>query len=110
MRAVALALPLAAVFGAPGAASGGDGGLAGGGPPFEELTLQRDDAGEWRFAARLLTRNASFNVRLRLPGGVVDTNADELRTDGELLWRLDPWASHARSSRACAPGPARTRW
>ena len=81
---------------------GGDGPAAGVGDAFESLMLERDGEG-WRFDARLsadatdaglgeggggdllggaiadvLLGDASFTVRLALPGEVVEHNADEL--------------------------------
>lgn len=90
------------------AASGGSGPLAdASGAPLEGLILRKEDDDGWHFEAAvgapmadqedvdasmaaLLLQDASFTVRLRLPGEVVETNADEQSSDGELIWHIDP--------------------
>ena len=80
---------------------------------FESFVLEREGEG-WRFEARLsddstdaglgdaggggdlfgeaiagaLLGDASFTVRLVLPGEIIEHNADEL-SGGELVWHLD---------------------
>lgn len=78
-----------------------------GGAPLEGLILRKEDDGGWLFEAAvpspaagqdgldasmaaLLLGDASFSVRIRLPGEVVETNADERGADGELIWHIDP--------------------
>jgi len=76
--------------------------------PLEDFVLRREPDDGWRFeasvssptggdtagidasAARLLLGDASFAVRVLLPGEVVETNADETTADGELIWNIDP--------------------
>jgi hypothetical protein len=93
--------------------SGDETPFAGVGGAFESFVLERDGEGDgWRFEAQLsedatdaglgdgggdafgdaiagaLLGDASFTVRLALPGEIVEHDADEL-TDGELVWHLD---------------------
>jgi hypothetical protein len=107
-------------------ASTGDGddditSLAGGDAAFEEFTLRRDGEG-WLFDAtvgalndsesddagaallgegllELLFADASFSVRMALPGEVIDHNADEVDGD-ELVWNLDLFEDEPRQLRA----------
>ena len=93
---------------------GDDTPFAGVGGAFESFVLERGaaDEGGWRFDARLsddatdaglgegggdafgdaiasaLLGDASFTVRLALPGEIVEHNADEI-SGGELVWHLD---------------------
>lgn len=95
--------------------------FAGAGGAFESFVLERDGERDgWRFEARLsedatdaglgdggggdafgdaitgaLLGDASFTVRLALPGEIVEHNADEL-TGGELVWHLDVLDPSAR--------------
>lgn len=92
------------------------GPLVGPGGPFEAFTLTRNgDA--WRFEATtassdspdglsaLLTQDASFTFRLRLPGEVTSTNADRTRDDGTLEWDLPlDGSSRSLAARATAGG------
>jgi hypothetical protein len=87
----------------------GDDGLTGEDGGFERFVLERDGDG-WRFDAELsgtsadlggsddafgaafaqaLLGDASFLIRLKLPGDVVEHNADEVGPDGELIWEID---------------------
>ncbi len=93
--------------------------LAGDDSAFRRLVLERDgDA--WRFEAEmelntseltgeteddplggalaeLLFQDASFVVRLKLPGEVVSHNADEIGPDGELVWNIDIFGGETRT-------------
>ena len=98
-----VAATLDAAFAAMGGADAADGPV-----PLEDFVLRRESDDGWRFeatvssptggetggvdasAARFLLGNASFAVRVLLPGEVVETNADEQTADGELIWNIDP--------------------
>lgn len=96
--------------------------LAGDDSAFRRLVLERDGDG-WRFEAemeisageltegtegtegdplgeafaRLLLGDASFVVRLSLPGEIVSHNADEIGPDGELVWNIDIFGGETRT-------------
>ncbi len=87
----------------------------GGSKVFEKFSLQKDGA-NWVFdatvpapqgssdssdlftadQAKLLFKDASFTVRLKLPGHVTSDNADK-HDNGELTWNLDLFAKDGRS-------------
>ncbi len=93
--------------------------LAGDDSAFRRLVLERDGDG-WRFEAEidisageltegaeddplggalaeLLFQDASFVVRLSLPGEIVSHNADEIGPDGELVWNIDIFGAETRT-------------
>ena len=93
--------------------------LAGDDAAFRRLVLERDGDG-WRFEAemdisagelteetggdpfseafaRLLLGDASFVVRLSLPGESVSHNADEIGPDSELVWNIDIFGGETRT-------------
>lgn len=89
--------------------------------PLEGLILRKEEDGGWRFEASvpsptagedgldasmaaLLLGNASFTVRMRLPGEVVETNADERGADGELIWHIDPQGDDRMLTARTQPG------
>jgi hypothetical protein len=92
-------------------AAGGPGET--GSPGIEDLVFRRDGDG-WRFEARMdapspggtgapdeamarfFLRDASFKIRILLPGKVVEHNADEVGADGELVWDIDLLAEEPR--------------
>ena len=100
------------------AAAGGDGGLTGDDGAFRRFVLERDGDG-WRFDAEMdpasselaaggddsfgeelaqfLFQDASFVVRLTLPGEIVEHNADETGPQGELVWNIDLLGGEVRT-------------
>ena len=102
--------------------SGEPAGLDG---PFERFDLRRDGSG-WRFDAvvpplnpeapsggggsalggefaELLLEDASFTIRLELPGDVVEHNADDV-DGGALVWSLDFFSDQPRNLTALTGG------
>lgn len=96
--------------------------LGGSDEPFEHFELSRD-GDRWRFAAtvapasddvlgeldqeagdldfaRAFFGDASFLMRLRLPGEVTEHNADVVEDDGTLRWELDFFAAEPRDIHA----------
>ncbi len=94
-----------------GAGSGGDS------PLFEHFELTKEADG-WSFKATInpesgmgaggedlmspeqmkaLFKDASFTVRLKLPGSVKSHNADSVGKNGELKWKIDIFANKART-------------
>jgi hypothetical protein len=88
------------------------GALVGPGGLFEAFNLTQSTDG-WQFEAAtassdapdglsaLLTQDASFTFRLRLPGDLTSTNADRARGDGALEWDI-PFDGSSRSLTARA--------
>ena len=94
------------------AAAGGEGDA------FRRFVLERDGEG-WRFEAEaepaggdldagegdpfgeelaeFFFRDASFVVRLTLPGEIVEHNADETGPQGELVWNIDLLGGEVRT-------------
>jgi hypothetical protein len=46
-----------------------------------------------------------FVVRMKLPGGAVEQNADLIESDGTMVWNLDPTASQTLKARTEAGAP-----
>ena len=86
-------------------------------PLFEQFALTREADG-WSFKAtinpasgvtagandlvspeqlKVLFKDASFTVRVKLPGSVVSHDADSVGKNGELIWKLDIFATKART-------------
>jgi hypothetical protein len=62
-----------------------------------ELTEGTDDDPLGGALAALLFQDASFVVRLSLPGEIVSHNADEIGPDGELVWNIDIFGGETRT-------------
>jgi hypothetical protein len=98
--------------------SGGDTG----GATLEDVTLEKD-GNAWVFDAtwnpsdtgattgadaemtKQFLQGFSFVIRMRLPGGQVDQNADLIEDDGTMVWNLDPSAQRTLTART-EPGAA----
>jgi hypothetical protein len=97
-------------------------GGANGGGPLEGLVLRKESNGGWRFEATVPTqvpdsgsagidpamlktmfKDASFTVRLTLPGHIVATNADQ-QNGNELTWNIDPTGDARTLTALSAPG------
>ena len=100
-------------------AGGESEGLAGDDAMFRRFVLERD-GDTWRFEAEMeisasdlagetdgdllgegvaqfLLQDASFVVRLALPGQVMEHDADEVGSDGELVWNIDIFGGETRA-------------
>jgi len=94
-------------------------------PLFEEFSLAKEGEG-WTFKAtispenditsgtgdlvspeqlKVLFKDASFTVRVKLPGSVTSHNADSVK-NGELIWKIDIFATKARTLSA-RTGPSK---
>ena len=62
-----------------------------------ELTEETENDPFSEAFARLLLGDASFVVRLSLPGEIVSHNADEIGPDGELVWNIDIFGGETRT-------------
>ena len=102
------------------AGTGGESeGLSGEDGLFQRFVLERE-GDRWRFEAdieidaddltggtdseqvggalaQFLFQDASFVVRLALPGEVMEHNADEVGSDGELVWNIDIFGGEPRT-------------
>ncbi|HUP71920.1 MAG TPA: hypothetical protein VM282_02620 [Acidimicrobiales bacterium] len=101
--------------------SGGAG--ATGGSSLEDVTLEKQGTG-WVFDAewnpsdsggsttgtdaammKQFLQGFSFVVRLKLPGGQVEQNADLIENDGTMVWNLDPASTRTLNARTEAGAP-----
>jgi hypothetical protein len=101
----------------------GGGTSTSGGASLENVTLEKQGTG-WVFNAewnpddagastggtdqammKQFLQGFSFVVRLKLPGGQVDQNADLIEGDGTMVWNLDPVTSRTLKART-EPGAA----
>ena len=97
----------------------------GGGASLEDVTLQKQGSG-WAFSAKWNPSNTgdasgasdaaltkqflqgfSFVVRIHLPGGQVQQNADLLEGDGTMVWNLDPTAPRTLTATTDASAPVK---
>lgn len=97
-------------------------GGADGSGPLQNFVLRKESGGGWRFEATVPTqvpssaatgidpamlkslfKDASFTVRLTLPGHIVETNADQ-RNGNELTWNIDPTGGARALTALSAPG------
>jgi len=97
----------------------------GGGASLEDVTLEKKGNG-WVFAAKWnpsdsgaettgadaamtkqFLQGFSFVVRIHLPGGQVQQNADLLEGDGTMVWNLDPTTSRTLSATTDAAAPVK---
>jgi hypothetical protein len=93
-----------------------------GGATLENVTLEKQGAAwvfdaEWNPGdtneatggdaemAKQFLQGFSFVIRMKLPGGQVDQNADLIEDDGTMVWNLDPSASRDLKART-EPGAA----
>ncbi|MEO5839926.1 MAG: hypothetical protein ABIQ73_16275 [Acidimicrobiales bacterium] len=101
----------------------GGGASASGGASLEDVTLKKqgngwvfdaqwnpDDAGAASSGAdeammKQFLKGFSFVVRMKLPGGAVDQNADLIENDGTMVWNLDPATSRPLKARTEAGAP-----
>jgi hypothetical protein len=70
---------------------------------FEADMTMGDDALGEEFAdpfARAMFGDAAFVWRVKLPGEVIEHNADQLQDDGTLVWNLDLFSTDTRQMRA----------
>ena len=99
------------------------GTAASGGSSLEDVTLEKQGNG-WVFGAewnpsdttgttsgadaamtKQFLQGFAFVVRMKLPGGQVDQNADLIEGDGTMVWNLDPTASRTLTARTEAGAP-----
>jgi hypothetical protein len=97
-------------------------GGSGGNGPLQDFVLRKQSDGGWKFEATVPTqmasgdtvgidpsmlkslfKDASFTVRLTLPGHIVETNADQ-RVGNELTWNIDPLGDARTLTALSAPG------
>ena len=98
------------------------GGTASGGSSLENVTLAKSGNGwvfgaEWNPSdttasagtdaamAKQFLQGFSFVVRMKLPGGQVDQNADLIEGDGTMVWNLDPTVSRTLKARTDPSAP-----
>ena len=87
---------------------------AGAGASLDDVTLEKKGTG-WEFGATWNpdTTGTSggelkgflFVIRMKLPGGQVDQNADLIEDDGTMVWNLDPTAERTLTARTEAGAP-----
>ena len=94
-----------------------------GGATLEDVTLEKQGNG-WVFSAqwnpsdtsdattgadaamtKQFLQGFSFVVRMKLPGGQVDQNADLIENDGTMVWNLDPAAARTLTAKTDANAP-----
>jgi hypothetical protein len=100
-----------------------NGSTASGGSSLEDVTLEKQGTG-WVFnaqwnpsetsgstsgadaaMAKQFLQGFAFVMRIKLPGGQVDQNADLIENDGTMVWNLDPTASRTLKARTEAGAP-----
>ena len=99
------------------------GGSSTGGSSLEDVTLEKQGNG-WVFNAewnpsdtsgstsgadaamtKQFLQGFSFVIRMKLPGGAVDQNADLIEDDGTMVWNLDPTGARTLAARTEAGAP-----
>ena len=93
-----------------------------GGTSLDNVTLEKAGSG-WNFSAdwnpsstgdsagtdaaltKQFLQGFSFVIRIKLPGGQVDQNADLIEGDGTMVWNLDPSTSRTLSAKTDASAP-----
>ena len=100
-----------------------NGSTASGGTSLEDVTLAKQGTG-WAFNAewnpsdtsgstsgadeamtKQFLQGFAFVMRIKLPGGQVDQNADLIENDGTMVWNLDPSAARTLKARTEAGAP-----
>ena len=100
-----------------------NGSTASGGTSLEDVTLEKRGTG-WAFKAewnpsdtsgsssgsdaamaKQFLQGFAFVMRIKLPGGQVEQNADLIEDDGTMVWNLDPTASRTLTARTEAGAP-----
>lgn len=94
-----------------------------GGATLEDVTLEKQGNGwvfqaEWNPGdtsdattgadadmAKQFLQGFSFVVRMKLPGGQVDQNADLIEDDGTMVWNLDPATERTLTAKTDANAP-----
>jgi hypothetical protein len=98
-------------------------GTSTGGSSLENVTLEKKGTG-WAFDAewnpsdtggstsgadaamtKKFLQGFSFVVRMKLPGGQVEQNADLIENDGTMVWNLDPTSARSLKARTEAGAP-----
>jgi len=77
-------------------------------PPPNQLSSGATEPESAAFSQAILAtflKDASFTVTLKLPGKVDKSNADQVGSDGSLIWKLDIFSNQPRTlSATTAPG------
>ena len=100
-----------------------NGGGDTGGATLEDVTLEKQGTGyvfeaQWNPSdtggsttgtdaemMKQFLQGFSFVVRMKLPGGQVEQNADLIENDGTMVWNLDPGAARTLNARTEAGAP-----